>query len=1154
MHKRYLWIDERGAGLYWPAPGNIDISATGKGTLAYWTRTPNNAEWIVEQYLWRIRVNDSNYVSSRGRAIQVASGGTLYYAASIDNSIPQEDREKPEFHVLTWDFVSGEIRAYYNDAVATHDPVTGVPAPGGSASAIYLGGEYAGDWASAPWWIRYCANQEYYMLGVWDDVMSEAQISALYQQGYQSHVFQPQEGTGNLTFLLNFDNGLEADVAEGEGNWAQDDGASADRFCLQDMGIRTLGTAIYPFGIPRHDGSDDDRLPLHSVCSIKVTEQNHRDHTTDTNEPNYSKLRLEGLDVKYGGAFFPDIPRPGTYRQWIHVPDNGITPAGYEMGIGPLAYVHYPFPGDGVYDWGSGRTFTVVDDAGNTNTTFKTNLIDTADDYWNGAWLTFISGNCAGRSLYVTDYDDTAKVITLETALPAEPEAGSIAVVNPFSRIMGQDGGKSFPYYWMEASLWARHGTNDHHFVLLEWQQADADGLSTLRYEKGRTVVMPGVPYVAPGRGALYGMYYWDDGYYDQPGGTNLEIWLEKIEIGGPQTYQILRCDGRNIGPALADNFMVLTRSHGGTPGDSVKVWRQQNLTFNKQRPTKITDYNAVTADLYEPGTWREDSIIESTSLPTPVSYDAENEVITCALQAIDGNGNTQLGYIQGTWNAATGRINWTDEQPPTGKSNPSLDTSTLRCERESDSRMGYSSVERIIPSIDGTWSLIYRSNTDTADEAGMYALHGAADRWSFDHSSQFAGEIITKGGKGTEIPQPLGNGYSPWGNAHMYGPVLHNPYAQATEKQYMAFISAKTILQNGRIWNDSRRPIVGFAGADIKSLAPQPYNREISPLPAPSAHGLNGDILGQKDCIGLLIEGTGDGGFTHGIGLFTSEDGIHFQKMWPSDASLNAFIPQGELPGEGTRLTPGPTFRLGDKRIYYYMVNWSGTCNFAWCRYNGETWYNITDGETSAWLETPILEKPEGGWGELYLNLELNDGEVQVEVWDPETEQPLSGYGTPDCDAPGAGIEQLVTWQAASLSELTADHLRLRIHLTRSQVADQSPQLFAWEIKPKVVQYPSASELQVEGESNPANVVDPTPTFSWTYQHPQGSPQSAYQIIVASSQQQLDSGIGDLWDSGVVLSNETTAIYQGQALADYQTYFWKVRVRSAEGVWSEEW
>ena len=136
----------------------------------------------------------------------------------------------------------------------------------------------------------------------------------------------------------------------------------------------------------------------------------------------------------------------------------------------------------------------------------------------------------------------------------------------------------------------------------------------------------------------------------------------------------------------------------------------------------------------------------------------------------------------------------------------------------------------------------------------------------------------------------------------------------------------------------------------------------------------------------------------------------------------------------------------------------------------------------------------------------------------------------------------------------MTNDYLRLRIHVNRPQAEDDSPQLFAWEIRSKIVQYPSASELQVEGEANPANVVDPSPTFSWTYHHTAGKQQTAYQVIVASSVELLESNVGDLWDSGVVVSSETSATYEGTALQDQQAYFWKVRVRSSEGVWSEEW
>ena len=106
----------------------------------------------------------------------------------------------------------------------------------------------------------------------------------------------------------------------------------------------------------------------------------------------------------------------------------------------------------------------------------------------------------------------------------------------------------------------------------------------------------------------------------------------------------------------------------------------------------------------------------------------------------------------------------------------------------------------------------------------------------------------------------------------------------------------------------------------------------------------------------------------------------------------------------------------------------------------------------------------------------------------------------------------------------------------------------------PLVILPPQAEALQVEGQSAPAGVGDATPRLSWSYSDPQELVQEAWQAQVASSAEVLAGGYPDMWDTGVRLGAETSAEYAGQPLGDYETYFWRVRVRNGEGVWSEEW
>ena len=72
---------------------------------------------------------------------------------------------------------------------------------------------------------------------------------------------------------------------------------------------------------------------------------------------------------------------------------------------------------------------------------------------------------------------------------------------------------------------------------------------------------------------------------------------------------------------------------------------------------------------------------------------------------------------------------------------------------------------------------------------------------------------------------------------------------------------------------------------------------------------------------------------------------------------------------------------------------------------------------------------------------------------------------------------------------------------------------------------------------------------------------QSAYEILVASSDDTLRTGNADIWDSGKVHSGESVGIaYHGPALESRKRYYWKVRVwdasgevsESVEGVWWE--
>jgi len=88
-------------------------------------------------------------------------------------------------------------------------------------------------------------------------------------------------------------------------------------------------------------------------------------------------------------------------------------------------------------------------------------------------------------------------------------------------------------------------------------------------------------------------------------------------------------------------------------------------------------------------------------------------------------------------------------------------------------------------------------------------------------------------------------------------------------------------------------------------------------------------------------------------------------------------------------------------------------------------------------------------------------------------------------------------------------------------------------------------SNLIVEWIRNTTGVkiIDFKPEYGWVV--PDGAvSQSAYQILVASSEEKINNNIGDVWNSGQIRSNTSSDIEHGGAqLKSGETYFWKVRI-----------
>ncbi len=94
---------------------------------------------------------------------------------------------------------------------------------------------------------------------------------------------------------------------------------------------------------------------------------------------------------------------------------------------------------------------------------------------------------------------------------------------------------------------------------------------------------------------------------------------------------------------------------------------------------------------------------------------------------------------------------------------------------------------------------------------------------------------------------------------------------------------------------------------------------------------------------------------------------------------------------------------------------------------------------------------------------------------------------------------------------------------------------------------------LQVASMTNPVGVDRQTPSLSWELRAMVSGArdlrQIGYQVLVASSAEELAENRGSLWDSGRVQSGQRLYVaYGGRPLTSHQSYYWKVRIWDQAG------
>lgn len=98
-----------------------------------------------------------------------------------------------------------------------------------------------------------------------------------------------------------------------------------------------------------------------------------------------------------------------------------------------------------------------------------------------------------------------------------------------------------------------------------------------------------------------------------------------------------------------------------------------------------------------------------------------------------------------------------------------------------------------------------------------------------------------------------------------------------------------------------------------------------------------------------------------------------------------------------------------------------------------------------------------------------------------------------------------------------------------------------------------TVTNLRCEYLEDPVGLDETRPRFTWQMESSEpGGFQSAYELVVGTTEAEVTSGRGDAWQSGAVERSVIPAVYAGEELEPFTRYFWSVRVRDEGRQWSD--